>query len=127
MKLYHFTSKHHIDGCIREGLTMGAVPISINPPLLIDGFQWLTRNKSPEQSWCAERILVPYRRDEFRITLKIPKGERKENLIPWLDFCKEYRMPLAKDLNGLGDPENWYLFRGRVSPGWFRGVERYIQ
>lgn len=121
MKLYHFTSKHHIQGCTQEGLRLGIIPISINPPKLIPGFQWLTKNKSFEQMWCDPKYSsLPYRRDEYRITIKIPRIQRK-NLIAWLYYFEQkLKNTEAKHLNDFGDPYNWYLFKGIVTPKWFK-------
>jgi len=119
--LYHFTSRHHINGCIREGLTRGAIPLSVDPPKLIPGFQWLTQNKSFEQEWCKYGTL-PYSRNDYRITIKIQKNKRA-SLIKWLLLCKEEQFKFAaRFLNSFGDPQNWYLFYGIVKPKWFREV-----
>ena len=124
MKLYHFTSGYHIEGCKKEGLTLGVIPVSIDPPKFIPGFQWLTKNGKFDQEWCKYSTL-PYQRNEYRITIKIPKSARK-NLIPWLFYYekKKHLMPMAAALNLYGDPENWYLFKGIVKPEWFKKVAR---
>jgi len=126
-KLYHFTAAHLVRGCLQEGLTMGCIPVSINPTELIRNYQWLTKNKSFVQDWQTYSSL-PYRRNAYRIVIDIPRSE-SANLIKWLDFCKEnHKNPkirfAAGILNSAGDPENWYLFHGIVKKEWFRKVSR---
>lgn len=118
MKLYHFTSRHHIQSCLEQGLTLGLIPVSVIPPKFIRGYQWLTKNKSFEQAWC-EYSTLPYRREEYRITVVIPKNQIK-NVIPWLQYCEETKIESAAYLNAFGDPHNWMLFRGIVFPEWFK-------
>lgn len=122
MKLYHFTSRHHVNGCLKKGLKYGLIPLSIDPPKLIRGFQWLTKRKSFEQSW-SKYSSLPYDRTDYRITVKIPKAERN-NLFDWLLFCKQTNIQSANDLNCYGDPENWMLFKGIVLPKWFRDIDK---
>jgi len=130
-KLYHFTAAHMIKGCLQDGLTMGCIPVSIDPPVMLPGYQWLTSNKAFQQSWCDPRYSsLPYLRNAFRITVNIPKSEKKPGgrLIKWLDFLKaakdEKLLFAGKILNSCGDPQNWYLFRGTVKKEWFVKVSR---
>ena len=124
MKLYHFTSKHHIESCLARGLVMGVIPVSIDPVEVIPGYQWLTKNKRFQQSWCHPSYSsLPYRRDEYRIMVVIPKSQRK-NVIPWLQYCEETKIESAADLNAFGDPHNWMLFKGKVRPEWFKKTHR---
>lgn len=125
MKLYHFTSRHHIQGCINQGLFKGMIPISIDPPKLIPGFQWLTKNKSFDQSWCDPKYSsLPYARNEYRITIKIPRAQKK-NLIRWPDYFEQKLVETgASILNEFGDPENWYLFKGIVDSKWFKKIHK---
>lgn len=121
LKLFHFTSRHHIQGCLKEGLTKGVIPLSVDPPILVKDFQWLTTNKTFDQSWCRYGTL-PYNRNDYRITVKIPKNKRNL-LIRWMLLCKHEKFKLsAMALNSQGDPNNWYLFKGIVKPKWFRDV-----
>uniref|UniRef100_A0A6M3LCZ7 DUF4433 domain-containing protein n=1 Tax=viral metagenome TaxID=1070528 RepID=A0A6M3LCZ7_9ZZZZ len=121
IKLYHFTSRHHIRGCIKEGLKFGHIPVSIDPPKIIPGYQWLTKNKSFEQEW-EKYSSLKYRRNYYQITIIIPKKYQK-NLYKWLFFCKNTTNPeiinASKTLNMFGDPHKWYIYRGIVSPDWF--------
>ena len=128
MKLYHFTSRHHIGRCLKEGLTIGAIPVSMNPPEFYNGYQWLTKNKSFHQSWCDNPYSsLPYKRNDFRITIKIPRLEiKRKRLMNCLWFCKntpDERIRVAAEvLNMFGDPENWYVFHGIVRPEWMKKV-----
>lgn len=116
MKLYHFCSKHHIKSILRDGLTLGCVPISLEPVKVAPGFQWLTKNKKFKQSWC-QYTRLPYNRNDFRITVSIPKSNY-EHLIPWIRLLKKLVMdyPELNVLNEFGDPWNWYVYKGTILP-----------
>jgi hypothetical protein len=122
MKLYHFTAAHLLVGCLKDGLTLGRVPYisgESHPLQLLEGFQWLTVNPSFTQSWCDPQYSsLSYPRNAARITAEVPKLYQKR-VLKWLRFCKGNR--LAISLNAYGDPENWRLYRGNVSPEWFVG------
>ena len=130
MKLYHFTSKHHIYRCLDQGLTMGTIPISIDPPEFIYAYQWMTKNKSFHQSWCDNPYSkLPYKRNDFRITIKFPRLEiKRRRLMNWLWFCKNSPDPKIRSaagiLNMFGDPENWYVYHGIVRKEWFIKVSK---
>ena len=123
MNLYHFTSRHHIKPILTEGLTLGMIPLLIDPIKLIPGFQWLTKNKSFKQEWCDPKYSsLSYKRNDYRITIKIPKSHRKY-LIHWMYyFNKKLKGTGAEALNTFGDPENWYVYKGVIKPTWFKKV-----
>jgi len=121
LKLYHFTAAHLLPRVKREGLTLGRIPWRKGgKTVLVPGYQWLTSNPEFDQSWCNVRYSsLPYDRLAYRITVMIPR-DHLPCLLPWLDVCQKNEM---KDvLNDFGDPENWYVFKGRIKPGWFREV-----
>lgn len=122
MKLYHFTAAHLIDRIKKDGLTLGCIPLSIDPPNISKGYQWLTANKLFDQEWCKYSTL-PYNRNDYRITIKIPKSHR-DKLIPWIPLWEELKkhVLLIKHLNDFGDPENWYVFNGNIPTEWFRQI-----
>lgn len=101
------------------------IPLSIDPVKLIPGFQWLTKNKSFDQSWTDPKLsTLPYQRNEYRITIKVPRASRK-NLIRWLDYFEQkLKGSEASVLNDFGDPENWYLFKGIVESKWFKKIHK---
>lgn len=35
-------------------------------------------------------------------------------------------LPLVPDFNTYGDPENWWVFKGRIKPSWIKTVEKKI-
>jgi len=123
VKLYHFTAAHLIEKIKREGLTKGMVPVTTHPPRFLTGLQWLTADGEFDQAWCAQKILVPYDRNAYRITVKVPKKHRK-NVLHWLMVCDVNKFPAAVELNRYGDPENWRIYRGFIRPGWFREIKR---
>lgn len=121
MKLYHFTSPLHVDGCKKEGVYKGVIPLYQNGNLgVLSGWQWLTANPDFNQGWAnTEFSILPYDRTAFRIEIVIPKTARKR-LYKWLDICS--RFPIDQHLNTYGDPKNWYVFDGRIKPGWIRQI-----
>lgn len=123
MRLYHFTSRHHIRGCLHQGLRLGMVPLSIDPPKVLGGYQWLTSNPDRAQSW-NEGSSLPYDRTAYRLTVRVPDSER-HRLYEWLSVGPLLvPPPMLADLNAYGDPDNWWLFDGFVPPGWLEDVQR---
>ncbi len=124
MKLYHFCSAHTLQSIKREGLTRGGIPVIKNSEVyVLVGFQWLTRNKTFSQSWEVpiKGSRLKYRRNEFRITIKLPWDD--ENLKEWLLFCKGKQWEETVEvLNSFGDPENWLVYAGDIKPSHFREI-----
>jgi len=107
MKLFHFTATHLLNKITQQGLTLGCIPQTVKPTRLIQGYQWLTRNSSFKQSWCAYGFgTLPYYRNSFRITIEIPR-KHKKNLYKWIEWGKQFES--YEGLSSLGDPENWYV------------------
>ncbi len=123
MKLYHFTSPIHVEGCIKEGINKGSIPLYKDGRYgLLPGWQWLTSNPDFNQQWAnTEFSTLPYDRTAHRLTIVIPKTA-KNRLHKWLDICG--KLPIDQHLNAYGDPDNWYVFQGRIKPGWIRQVEQ---
>lgn len=121
MKLYHFCSEQHLEEIKKDGLTLGRLPIIVNNQIgLVKDFQWLTSNADFEQSW-EKHSTLPYRRNAFRITVKIPKGDK--NLLKWDVICKAPQLlDTAKVLNSHGDFWNWYVYKGKVKKNYFREI-----
>lgn len=121
MKLYHFCAKHLFERIKKEGLTLGCIPIIEGDNYKIArGFQWLTSNPSFEQEW-EKYSTLPYRRNYYRITIKIPKKDK--NLLKWIELSKTKALQeTAETLNAYGDPENWYVYKGAIKPNYFRKV-----
>jgi hypothetical protein len=125
LNLYHFTPAHLLPGCLAEGLTRGAVPVDLSADGMAQlqlGYQWLTANPAWTQDWNVRQV-VRYDRAACRITLAVPKSARGR-LYRWVSICRALAPRTWEDLNAAGDPQNWYLYKGRVPPGWFRRVDR---
>lgn len=120
MKLYHFCTKESLESIKKEGLTLGVIPVIKGDQVNVSqGFQWLTSNPSFVQEW--DQGNLPYKRTDCRITVKIPKTN--ESLIKWTDLCNAGLLKeTAAILNSFGDPENWYVYKGRIKPNYFREV-----
>jgi hypothetical protein len=131
MKLFHFTSAHHISGVLRDGIALGVIPI------LRDcgdgqcqlhgarrGCQWLTSNPSWEQAWATQEK-VKYDRCAFRIRVSIPKSARS-HLIPWAEAA--VKLDVGVDsvtiLNSTGNPAEWWIYSGVIPTTWLRNVDR---
>lgn len=125
MKLYHFTADLLLESIKAEGLTRGSFPLQINGDLkLLPDCQWLTRNKTFDQLWHdPEFTQLKYDRRENRIAIKIPKNEY-ENLWNWEQVKIGFGHLFLRDFDYHDDCQNWYIFLGRIKPGWFRGITR---
>lgn len=122
MKLYHFTADWMLESIKKEGLTKGCIPVSINPLKINPGFQWLTLNKDFNQSWC-EYSTLPYNRNDWRLTIKIPSS-KSCNILPWLKFGEKLAgSEMFKTLTEFGDPENWIVYAGSIKPKWIKKVK----
>ena len=110
----------------RSGLTLGSIPmVDGNNYKIMDGFQWLTYNPSFEQEW-EKHSTLPYRRNYYRITIKIPKTDT--NLLKWSELSKiSVFQETASILNAFGDFENWYVYNGRIKPNYFREIISFEQ
>ena len=113
--LYHFTSPKHVIGCRLTGLKYGMLPVNDQPVKMLKGYQWLTENCDKAQSW-NEGSSLPYDRTAFRLTVEIPKHGRSQ-LIKWVPWGRKLTR-IADVLEEYGDPENWWLYRGRIPPTW---------
>ena len=117
MILYHFTAKHLARKIKKEGLTLGGLPLSLNPPRIEWGWIWLTSKSGFDQECLEGTGRLPYKRNEVRITVKFPdlalgclyKFDEHKNLTP-----------LYEDMTMFGDPENWWLYKGKIPKGWLK-------
>jgi hypothetical protein len=83
---------------------------------MLDGWQWLTTNADWDQSWAVGTGLLQYKRNEIRLTIRIPKTSQAL-CKPWLQI--KFLVPeVAGILSSHGDPENWWIFNGRIKPSW---------
>lgn len=117
-KLYHFTAKRFLKSIKHEGLTRGVMLKNINPPEFLLNKQWLTKKAEFDQGWSIGTGRLQYKRNEVRLTIEIPHDERI-NLKPWTQM--KFLVPLvANELedSDLADPENWYIYQGRIKPEW---------
>lgn len=90
---------------------------------LFPGFQWLTSNPDWMQPWCLLGNL-PFAKNAHRITIAFPQVAMPA-LMPWPDLCARHNPPSADELNTPNvDWRNWFVFHGRIPPGWFVTVER---
>lgn len=122
MRLYHFTSPLHVEGCCKEGIAKGSIPLVVKGKIgLAQNWQWLTSNPEFHQEWAnTEYSTLPYDRTAFRLTVNIPKAHSCR-LFKWTELCKS--LSIIEGFNDYGDPENWWVFAGRIRPGWIREVE----
>ena len=122
--LYHFCAAKDVKAIRESGLTLGMTPIWTGLRLeLFHRTQWLTKERDPDkQSWNTHN-LVSYSRTAYRLTIDIP-GSHKKKLIPAWEFIG--RLPpenagLVRDWPGS---DMWYVFQGKIPPGWIVGCTR---
>lgn len=117
---YHFTAKRFLPAIQREGLTHGRMLKSIAPLSFIDNKQWLTKNPDFNQEWAHGTGRLPYKRNEVRLTVNIPL-EKLTHCKPWTQM--QFLVPeVAKDLSAFGDPENWFIYQGRIPAEWITDI-----
>lgn len=127
MILFHYTSAQHLAKIRTQGIHRGVIPWKFldGKATFVRGWQWLTINPDWEQSWCDPKYSqLPYRRDEFRITIAVPKFAYPQ-VLRWLDFCAKHAPESATELNARPhDPQNWRLFHGPIPATWFVDVQQ---
>jgi hypothetical protein len=120
MRLYHFTCLLHLPPILREGITMGEVPI----PVSTDRFPSapnLTTNPSPDaQLWMCNGKFNKLR---VRLTVDVPDGDGK--LQSWTDTSKQHNIPRSwsRRLDPTGQRKFWYIYWGVVPTAWITSVE----
>jgi hypothetical protein len=127
MILYHFTAARLIESIKREGITKGAVlkGFKNDKPEFLLGYLWMTINPAfSDQEWCKNRVMIPYDRAAYRITVDVPHYS-ESRVINWIEFCNQGRVSrdVAELLNAYGDPENYRLFRGYIPPQRFKAID----
>lgn len=127
MILYHFTAKKFLDGIIREGLTKGMIPIFLNDGSL-GGFKrgnWLTKNPEFLQTWCDPKYSsLPYDRSAVRLTFDLPLDFVDSQIHKWTSFAIKNGLSVTASILGkFGDPDNWFIARGRVSPDFIKTID----
>lgn len=119
MRLYHFTSKHHLPGIVAQGLVRGDVPTS---PM--GGFNavWLTSDPDAgEQGWSRGTF---FDKTEVRLTVLVPDLAKLKH---WPTLAKEMDVDPAwyhaLDEAGGGGSDNWYVYRGVIPPENIEAIE----
>lgn len=127
MKLYHFTPAHLAERVIRNGITLGRLPVRLTDGriFLLSNCQWLTSDGNfDSQSWATQQI-VKYDRTAVRFKVVIPKTSRK-NLASASEFAevikKQLPGPAHRIITDWQGSENWFLYFGRIPAGWIREV-----
>jgi hypothetical protein len=121
MILYHFVPEFLLKAVKKEGLSLGVLPVKIRgSEFLIENIQWLTRNPDfTAQCWATFQCTLPYDRTAYRITVIIPKFHQKNKLISWGAESSPNNF-----LNKIPGWQDWYIFKGRIPPSWFRKIEK---
>lgn len=119
---WHFTSPHHLEGCLRDGLALGVTPIRVNDKInFMHRHQWLTSDRYFIQEWCAGSHL-PYDRTAFRLTVKIPRQERDKLLDykAWRTLLGDRMVP---NFDACHSVRNWWIFQGLIPRDWITAVD----
>lgn len=122
MQLFHFTSGDRLFAISRQGITVGAIPVTT----LLDRGKigvWLTTSQQVEGQ-CFDTLLGDKR---FRVSVDIP--DHSASLHRWEQWSQghvttEVRQDLVwatSDLGPSGAPD-WYVYFGHVRPEWILGV-----
>lgn len=126
MILYHFTPAHTLQGIMNKGLRLGVVPWNqVNGKIGFQrGFQWLTTNHEFGQEWCVKMdARLPFRRDEFRITINVPKLAEK-GLVSWRQLANSNNPQSREYIESFPEHRDWWLFRGPIPQPWFLAVDK---
>lgn len=123
MILYHYTSRHHIPRIQINGLRKGVIPWNMDArgkPGFVAGWQWMTLNGDFNQAWALPQPFskLPFRRDEYRITVKIPQAAL-ERVVPWPVMAAKYHPDSEEFINSFADHIHWRLVSGIIPPAWF--------
>jgi len=122
MILYHFCADRHVKNILGKGLTIGGV-MEITPKgyALHTGWNWLTLNGNPnEQTW-EGRVLIPYSRTAWRLTINIPDEalgnvydkERLIALYPGVEYL----------FSGHTESSEWRVYRGMIPNEWIKAAD----
>jgi hypothetical protein len=109
MKLYHFTSSHHLYGISRHGLTVGDVPTDISKAKGRCGV-WLTSDPSSAGHGLEGSSVDKTR---FRMTVHAPDTA---NLVKWTDWAAaNVTTDTRRVLHSVGVGfETWFVFFGII-------------
>ena len=121
MTLYHYTTASHLEEIKVRGLTRGVIPITMTQ--YHHDYQWLTSNKDWFPPWAAG-LAGKYARTQYRIEVQIPK-KAKRNLLSWSEHGTRLVPLVMWDmLNSHDNPNDWYVFDGRIPASWFGKIEQ---
>jgi hypothetical protein len=160
-RLYHYCSEKEVAVARINGIAKGVLPLQVvpNPANLklntfryIECVQWLTKNPHfipLDAGFGPPRTsLVPGRKAEYRITVRIPHSFRS-NLERWVTLAgrlkqlqeksiilpfdskivEQKAIPLdpkiEREINlDLGEPGEWWVFGNIIPPNFFESVAR---
>lgn len=124
--MYHFCAEQHVKKILKEGLTKGGV-VEFGPKntmKLHTGWIWLTSNGLRQfQKW-EGKILIPYSRTAWRLTIHIPYVEM-HRLYDREKLLKIY--PGAEELFRVEGSRSWKVFRGQIPKEWILEAEAMNQ
>ena len=126
MTMSPFCGEKFVKSIRHDGLNVGMVCVPGKRGLVIyRGWIWLTLDKNAaNQSW-ATRILIPYSRTAWRVTVDIPDSylhrlfDRKmlQGMIPGSGAL----------FDGWPGNESWRVYHGTIPPSWITEITRTDQ
>ena len=122
MTLYHFTAKRFLSSIKKEGISRGMMLKSLRPIQMIPRKQWLTKNSDFNQGWSIGTGLLPYKRNEVRLTIEIPDDD--DRIQPWTKL--KFLVPEVAnylEASDLADPENWMIYDGVIPSAWILKID----
>ena len=124
MIYYHFCAEHMLEGILKDGLTMGCIPVVTHQGFrLLPNYQWLTTEKSAKkQSWATSE-LIRYSRTDYRLEIEIPelfqanvlKPSQIVELIPWESHG------IFTEFKGS---DRWRAYKGSIPEEWIKSYVR---
>jgi len=110
MKLYHFTSQHHLHGIGRFGLTVGDVPTDIHPWKGRCGV-WLTADDTARGHGLEGSSV-----DKSRYRLTVNVSEDDPALVKWTDWAAKNATPdTIRILHAAATRfDTWYVYFGVI-------------
>lgn len=127
MKLWHYTAAHHLSGGgghAGPGILRNGILPTLHPYIdLRGGLVWLTDLDDWTQPWSTRPVPgTGCDRTEARVRVAVPRGHVL--LRHWPDV-RDFVLTadLRDDLERFADPGRWWVFNGRIPPGWLREVE----
>jgi len=123
LTLYHFCADKHVKNILKQGLCRGGV-IELGPRGMVSlhtGWIWLTTNGDAKAQDWEGRVLIPYSRTAWRLTVEIPEKET-DRLYDRERLLKIY--PGAATLFETPGSESYRVYRGSIPKAYIKEARK---